>query len=392
MKKKKKFKITYGGWYQRTTIHLSEVYYFLALGKSDLPLDPKEVHNLQRGLNLKEVTREAGYLEYVKAVTKEGIIIRYYEDGLYVLELVSDDIKKGAWKLKRFYYDKLDPAIKYIFSLGAPTPKILANIKTVHPFVIGFQDQKHDDYDIDEKKYGDVYSKIVADDISVYKTPEFIFVISEKARFELIKELNEMQLFFREFKDHLEKYLEIHRIVWEDISKIKRKRSIRGEEIEKVRFRLDSYFKTVTLVSHRINQMGTYVKTRSSIAQSMEIEKYLLTLFQYKFEVLTNTLEYIKEIWAMTGKYLNSAIDIVVELQNKSADNSLKSLRFITTFGVIASTISYISVTRIPQLTTTSVYFFVGLLIAALIIDRLLVYIYKRIKYKLNVSKDMRKF
>src|SRR3989339_864625 len=75
--------ITFGGWYQRTTMHLSEVFQFLSEGTSKL------------------------------------------------------DLEKDIKKLKEYFDTKYNPAINYLFSLGAPTPKILANIKDDHPIVIG---------------------------------------------------------------------------------------------------------------------------------------------------------------------------------------------------------------------------------------------------------------
>ena len=40
--------------------------------------------------------------------------------------------------------------------------------------------------------------------------------------------------------------------------------------------------------------------------------------FQFKFETLLDTHEYIKHLWGMTKNYLTSAIEIFSELQAKS--------------------------------------------------------------------------
>lgn len=68
-------KIYFGGWYQRTTLHLSEIYNFLAEGRSDLDLSKQKLLSLRQEMHLKSVSRESGYLEYVKAVTEEGVEI-----------------------------------------------------------------------------------------------------------------------------------------------------------------------------------------------------------------------------------------------------------------------------------------------------------------------------
>jgi len=343
-------------------------------------------------LKLKQVTREVGYLEYIQAETEEGIVIKYYEDGLYILKLESEDIAKGKKILKNYYEKFFEPAIKYIFSLGAPIPKILADITSVHPTVISQQSEDPSDFDIESDLYGEVYSKISSKEMTVYKTPEYIFALADKTKFEMLDDIVGMQIFFREFKDQLEKYIDIHRIVWEEIDKIKDKKSIKGKEVEKVRFKLEMYNKTVNLITHRINQMGTYVTTRASISKSLEIENYLVNLFQYKFEVLSNTLEYIKEIWAMTNSYLQSAIQIVVEIQDKTTDASIKSLRLVTALGVVAGLGRYLFQEEFPKVTIEGLGYFVILILFTWLLDMLIVWIYRQIKYKLRFVKGVSRF
>lgn len=112
---KQVMKIIYGGWYQRTTLHLSEIYDLFERGKSKLDLSKEKLEEFQKNLDLKKVSREVGYLEYVKARTNSGIDIRYYEDGLYVLEIEGMDFKKGQKILKDYFERRLSPAINYIF-------------------------------------------------------------------------------------------------------------------------------------------------------------------------------------------------------------------------------------------------------------------------------------
>ena len=129
-------KVYFGGWYQRTTLHLTEIFNFLADARSDLDLSKQKLLVLKTELRLKLVTREAGYLEYVRAVSEQGIEIRYYEDGLYVLSIESHNVPRAKEILRDYYDSAFAPAMAYIFSLGAPTPKELANIKTSHPIAV----------------------------------------------------------------------------------------------------------------------------------------------------------------------------------------------------------------------------------------------------------------
>ncbi len=385
MPQQNKYKVTYGGWYQRTTLHLSEIYELFALGTSRLELSPKKLQKMRKDLNLIEVTREADFLEYVKAITSDGIEIRYYEDGLYTLSLPADDAVEAQSKLMTYYQDKLLPAINYIFSIGAPTPKILANIKKFHPTVVQTTSKNHSEFNIDALLYGDTYNKITSESVSVFKTPEYIFVVSDPDAEIDIDALIEMQIFFREFKDQLEKYLNIHRRTWEMISEIKDQKEVSGKEVNKIRDRLDSYETTVNLITNRINQMGTYVDTRADIARDEELDKYLVVLFQYKFSVLLNTLDYIKEIWKMTSDYLQTAISIIVEIKDQASDSSIKSLRLITTIGVIAGLMRYLK--AFPKVSGEGLIYLVLLMIATYIIEWIISRRNNAKKYKLKFKE-----
>jgi len=387
----RKYKVTFGGWYQRTTLHLSEIYDLLELGHSKLDLDKEKLKNFHKLLDLKKVTREAESLEFVKAITNTGIEIRYFEDGLYIFEINTDDIDSGKRLLEQYFNNVFNPAILYIFSLGAPTPKLLANIKAIHPTVVSTTVKKPADFKVDINEFGEVYSKISSKNINVYKTPKYIFVISSTKDEKTVSDLVETQIFFREFKDQLEKYLDIHREIWEEIAEIKERGSIKGKDVGKVRERLESYKKTIDLINSRINQMGTYVNTRQSIAKNLEIEKTLVELFQYKFEVLTDTHAYIKEIWNMTKDYLESAIKVIVEVESKSTTISIQALQVITSIGVISGILGYLAGDKLPKVTRIGLIYF-GLLVAATwLINFLVSKVYKNIKYKLKFTRRAKK-
>lgn len=364
----KTYKVTFGGWYQRTTLHLSEIYEFFLKADSYLNLDKEKLIKLHWALNLQKVSREFGYLEYVRAVTKDGIEIRYFEDGLYILESEAKDINKASGLLEQYFWNKLAPAINYIFSLGAPTPKILANITTTHPTVVSFSDPHFSDFKLDEKTYGKIYSRIVSENLAVYKTKEYIFIISARADAFPVADLVEMQIFFREFKDQLEKYLNIHRKIWEDIAQIKERKYLTAREVPQIRARLDGYQKTISLISNRINQMGSYINTRKSISTQTGIDAHLDRLFQYRFEVLKDTLDYIKEIWKMTMDYVNASIQMILEIQNASTNKSIQSLTFITALGVLSTMVAFLSRDSLPKITAVgtfslSIILFVGWLV-----------------------------
>ncbi len=252
--------------------------------------------------------------------------------------------------------------------------------------------ENHENFNVGEKEFGKVYSKISAKNVSVYKTPEFIFIVANGKMIKSVEEIVQMQVFFREFKDQLEKYVEIHRKIWEEIEKIKGKKSIRGKDIDKIRFKLDSYDKTINLITHRINQMIVYVGTRASISKFMKIEEYLLILFNYRFEILMNTFRYVKKLWAMIKSHLQSAINLIVELQSKTTDASIKSLRLVTSVGVVSTLSRLVFTEEMPKLTINGVIYFMLLILASWIIDMVILQIYQRVKYKLKAKEKIIRF
>lgn len=263
----------------------------------------------------------------------------------------------------------------------------MANIKSIHPTVIGLVSEKHEDYLVDRKMFGEVYSKITSLESTVYKTPQHIIIVSSPKGESLICDLIETQIFFREFKDQLEKYLDIHRTIWEEISSIKERKFIKGGEVGEVRSKLESYKKTVDLISSRINQMETYVHTRQSIAKQLKIEEELITFFQYKFEVLANTHAYIKEIWKMTSDYIDSAVQVVVETEGKSTAVGIKSLQIITSVGVVSGILGYLAGGKLPKITVSGIIYFILLVFITWLVNLVIWKIYRNQRYKLKFTE-----
>ena len=130
--------------------------------------------------------------------------------------------------------------------------------------------------------------------------------------------------------------------------------------------------------------MGSYVGIRETISKDLKIEEYLTNLFQYKFESLTDTHSYIKEIWQMTKDYLTTAIDIIKEIESKSVSNNILSLQIITSIGVVSGILGYLAADSLPTVTSTGLVYLLILAIIVWPINFLVKFIYKRQKYKIT--------
>lgn len=144
-------KIYIGGWFQRTTLQLSEIYDFLRDGSSKLALDKKKLVKLHDALDLSEIDYGVDGLEYLKFSTRVGVNVKVFEDGLIVLNdanVTEFSLFNDIDALANYYENKLSPALSYLFSLGAPIPKELANIETVFPYFIVLNNSKKEDIEM----------------------------------------------------------------------------------------------------------------------------------------------------------------------------------------------------------------------------------------------------
>jgi hypothetical protein len=230
-----------------------------------------------------------------------------------------------------------------------------------------------------------MYSAVSTKNIGVYKSPTFILINNLKKE-ELIRGIVESQIFFREFKSQLHRYLNIHRIVWEKIAKVKEQGAIKGTQIAPLRNELSDYQKTINLIDARIKQMGSYIRTRQKITDIKHIDEYLNPLFQLKFETLQDTLEYINYLWGMTKSYLDSAIGMFDELQTQSTKTSLSSLQLITTIGVVSGIIGYLGKDALPKFTGIGLLYFGVLLLITYAINASVSRVYKNKKYLIKSS------
>ncbi|MCL2094684.1 hypothetical protein FWH13_01030 [Candidatus Saccharibacteria bacterium] len=359
-------KIYIGGWFQRTMLHLTEVYNLLKNGESFLKaLDPDKLKKLQQSLDVKQLDYIVDGFERVEFTTEDDITVKIFEDGLIVLSGKPKDAKSmdaQITTLTKYYENVLSPAFSYIFSLGAPVPKELANIKTVYPYFIVLNDAKPKAMQkfmegIDQQRY---YSH-TGKSFDILRGEKYYFINNKIKSEDRVEDYIEEQIFIREFKGQLHRYLDLHRIIWSQIAKLKEKQNIRGREIVEFSAELDDIAKTINLVDSRINQMGSYLRTREKLALKDPDFQDVLDVMEYRYEALANTLSYIQHVWKMTANYVADARSLFSGLQQEVTQRSVESLAVITSMGVGASLIALITTDTLPQFTTFGVLYFLAL-------------------------------
>ncbi len=379
-------KVALGYWYQRTSLHLAEIHDFMIGAETPLDLNTEKLEHLRKNLQIKSVHTDFDVLERLDAVFGENIECRIYEDGLVLLSKDSDDVKPDMIALTHFFETAFLPAIKYLFSLGAPVPKELAGVTTPSPLIMVVKEAS----DIEAvglfTQFQDSYDEMKGDDVRILKGGNY-YLINMLPGFDKEEHLIESLIFFKEFKAQLHHYLNVHRSLWEKIQHIKEKGSVRGKQVSTLRSELESYKKTVELIAGRIDQMNLYIPTRAAIVSKNKWEKFLTGVLEFEYNNLDHTLEYIKSLWQMTMKYLDSAIQIFSEASALSTRNSVNTLTVISSVGVISGIIGFLAANKLPKVTSNGLIYFGSLLVGAVLINQILKFIYLRMKYKINDVK-----
>ncbi len=352
-----------GGWFQRTMLQLSEIYDFLRSGKSQLNLDQKKLDEYLKNLEIGNINYGVSGEEYVEFTTALNIKVKIFEDGLIVLnnQHVSEDTLFSDINQVTDYYEKrLSPAFSYLFSLGAPVPKELANIETVYPYFIVCDNATKDEINnLLSKTERQKYFEFKNTKYDVIRGDKYYFINNKKQSCENIERYIEEQIFIREFKGQLHRYLNIHRIIWEKIDAVKENAHVKGSEIVKFTTKLEGYAKTINLIDGRINQMGTYISTREKIAKSDQELAEFLAISGYRYETLRDTLDYIKYLWNMTKNYVSAAQKLFDGLKADVTSKSVESLTIVTSMSAGAALLDLFTESA-PTFTAFGfIYFFI---------------------------------
>lgn len=376
-----------GGWFQRTMLQLSEIYDFLRDGSSQLNLDSEKLSEFRKELKIGKIDYDVQGEEFIQFTTSLNITVKIFEDGLITLknsEASEDTLFADIDHVTDYYEKKLSPALSYLFSLGAPIPKELANIETIYPyFVTVNKATKEQINELLSRTEKQKYFEFKNDKYDVVRGDKYYFINNKSQSISNIERYIEEQIFIREFKGQLHRYLNIHRIIWEKIDAVKENANVKGADIVKFTSKLDGYSKTINLINGRINQMSSYISTREKIAKSdPELEEFL-RISGYRYETLRDTLDYIKQIWSMTKDYVSSAQKLFNGLKQDVTSNSINSLTIVTSMSAGVSIIGLLTKTE-PKFTTFGFIYFVLLALIVFMANKVLNFIAKTKKYSIN--------
>lgn len=390
MVKNKKEKIYIGGWFQRTVLHLREIFNFLKTGISPLKsLDSEKLKDHLEGLEIEDVAMIVDTLTYLSFSTKKGICVKIFEDGLVVLKKeVGADIGEDMKDMAAYYEYVLSPALNYLFELGMPLPKRLIGSKIVSPFFVILNKSKEGEaLDFLKRVKEENKLKIKNKNFEIYRGDKFYVInnISEDI-LNIEKFINE-EIFIREFISQMHRYLNLHRVVWEKIDNLKEQGGVRGKEVQELKNIIEGYAKKVDLIEARIRQMRLSVGRRGKIAKSDKGFHDLMKALEFKYSALDDVLGYVEEIWATTKDYVDSTNRILEKIRSESTEYSLKSLSVITSIGVFASLINLSTTGEAPKFSSFGLIYIVSLFVVGYITNKIMIAISMNKSYKIKNVK-----
>lgn len=376
-----------GGWFQRTMLQLSEIYDFLRDAGSQLKLNKHKLTELRNALGIGSIEYGVAGEEYVSFLTSEQIRVKIFEDGLIIVsshQVTEETMFADIERLKAYYENRLSPAINYLFSLGAPVPKELAGIENIYPYFIVCDNAKREEIaELLSKTERQKYFEFDNKSYSVLRGDKYYFINNKKTSIGNVERYIEEQVFIREFKGQLHRYLNLHRIIWEKIDDVKDRAKVRGSDVVKFTTKLESYEKTVTLIEGRIKQMSTYISTRERIAKEDTELTDFLAISGYRYETLRDTLEYIKDLWDMTQSYVRSALKLFDGIKQDITSSSINSLTIVTAMSAGAAIIDLFTESE-PSFTTFGFVYFFVLAFVGWGATKILAYVARKRKYEIS--------
>jgi hypothetical protein len=330
-------RVILGTWFQRTNLHLEEFFRFAKHGAAPEGLDPEQVREHRRRMDIKSAVFHEAVMNSVQMECGR-ISASMTEDGVILAWMTGGDIKHDGKELHEFHAHRLDPAIRYLFSLGAPLPKEVSRIReeyllvaftTFGPKDVASAFQAFDD---------DVHSHAVSEGIEVWVGRELALISIEGAPFgqaELDGFVRDL-VFFREFERQLHSYLRLHREIWDEITGIREARTMRYRDFPAVRGKIMSFQKTLGIVKARLNQMEDILGGRR-VGEGKIMAKVLSGLGMYNFNSLLSSQKYVSHLWEMTADHADDTLELLDTLYQENTQRELNALKFITLITAITS-------------------------------------------------------
>ncbi len=327
-----------GGWFQRTTLQLSELYDFLRDGVSQLGLDTNKLASLHANLKIDSIEYGVANEEFVTFTTAEHIKVKLFEDGLIIVssnQVSEPTLFADVERLHGYYEQCLSPAVNYLFSTGAPVFKELSRVENIYPYFIVCDNATNADIsELLAKTERQKYFEFEGKNYNVLRGDKYYFINNKKSTSGDIEHYIEEQIFIREFKGQLHRYLNLHRAIWGKIDVINKTPAATASELLQMSTQLARYEKTSLLIEGRLAQMSTYIDVREHGVKSDQELMDFLAISGYRYAALAGTLSYMQSLWQTTRRYAESTQALLARANQERTSHHLHSV--VLLLGLIA--------------------------------------------------------
>lgn len=327
-------------------LQLSEIYDFLRDGTSQAGLEKDKLLNLRNNLRIDSIEYGVANEEFVAFTTEEHIRVKLFEDGLMTIgsnQVSEPTMFADIERLRGYYEERLSPAINYLFSMGAPVFKELASVENIYPYFIVCDNASQDNIsELLAKTERQKYFEFDGKNYSVLRGDKYYFINNKKATLSNIERYIEEQVFIREFKGQLHRYLNLHRAIWSKIDAIKKRTNANEQETLSTITKLDRYEKTALLIEGRLEQMAPYVSIREAGMKNDQELTEFLAISGYRYSALEAALEYMKSLWDTTRRYAESAQRLMLRVEQERTVSACRSILFAVVSLVIVSILGLI--------------------------------------------------
>lgn len=332
-----------GSWVPRTILHLEEFYHFIKKGESHLRLNEEELKRRHRALKIGSFQMKNQGQEYLETQI-DAARLRYYEDGLMILDKKVTNLKKDQDYLSNFALKEVFKTFSYLYSLGAPIPKIFTAIFSILPFIISVDKTSEGEIKkIFEAQKDENYQTLKNGTKKIYLGKEIIILegfAKEEEELEIVKSL----IFAEDCHNQFQKILNLHRFIWEEIDKIKARQKLPFKKLSGVRDTLLELNNEVIFFSSRLKQIISDLDEKTNELQSLANHNEISAYLKQRYASLKRTSIYTQELWQMTQDNAAATLNLITLLYQESTQRELNVLQVIFIIGTIASLLALGSV------------------------------------------------
>ncbi len=335
-----------GSWYPRTLFHLNEMYDFLSSGKSHLKLDKEKIKKLKEELNPSDVFLKQNKGQSYLQAKFGDYNFESFESGLSIFscECKSNDIEKltiETQEMSEFAFKKVFTSFNYIYSLGAPIPKVFAALKSVMPFVFVTENASKKEVEDFLEKRGEIITKEFSSEKGeIYYGNNSIIIDSDIDFAKRV--IKECIYYLHDAEAQLQKILDLHRYIWDEVSTIKSSKSIKYKDLATTRDLLTEIESDVIFFDSRIQQLkNVLLKQKNRVSEFAQQENdYIWDVFEDGFSSLEGSGNYVENLWNMTKNYLSGASNLINLIYQESSTKQINILQFVFIISAIASLIA----------------------------------------------------